>query len=85
MTVNEGGDSFLVSRQKVRPFPDQSVWIQSVEVLIRNHPDVDGVCMLAVSDPYGGKVFVALVVLGGGAKERVAKDNKETRRPPSPS
>jgi 4-coumarate--CoA ligase len=51
-----------------------------LEVLIRNHPDVDEVCVLGVPDPYSGEVPVALVVLGDEAKERLVKDDKEAQR-----
>ena len=51
-----------------------------LEVLIRNHPDVDEVCVLGVPDPYSGEVPVALVVLGDEAKERVEGDNKEAQK-----
>jgi 4-coumarate--CoA ligase len=51
-----------------------------LEVLIRNHPDVDEVCVLGVPDPYSGEVPVALVVLGDEAKERMERDNKEAQK-----
>jgi 4-coumarate--CoA ligase len=47
--------------------------------LIRNHPDVDEVCVLGVPDPYSGEIPVALVVLGDEAKERTEKDNEEVK------
>lgn len=50
-----------------------------LEVLIRNHPDVDEVCVLGVPDPYSGEVAVALVVLGDEAKERV-EDDQEAKK-----
>jgi len=79
--VNEDGDLYLVARQKsvfqVRGF---QVSGDELEVLIRNHPDVDEVCVLGVPDPYSGEVPVALVVLGDDAKERVERDNKEAQR-----
>lgn len=51
-----------------------------LEVLIRNHPDVDEVCVLGVPDPYSGEVPVALVVLGDEAKERVEEDDQEVKK-----
>jgi len=81
VTVNENGDLFLVARQKsvfkVRGF---QVSGDELEVLIRNHPDVDEVCVLGVPDPYSGEIPVALVVLGGETKERAEMDDKEVKR-----
>jgi acyl-CoA synthetase (AMP-forming)/AMP-acid ligase II len=62
---------------KVRGF---QVSADELEVLIRNHPDVDEVCVLGVPDPYSGEVPVALVVLGDEAEERAEKDQKEAQR-----
>ena len=62
---------------KVRGF---QVSEDELEVLIRNHPDVDEVCVLGVPDPYSGEVPVALVVLGDEAKKRTVKDDKEAQK-----
>ena len=61
---------------KVRGF---QVSGDELEALIRNHPDVDEVCVLGVPDLYSGEVPVALVVLGDEAKERVEKDEKRAQ------
>jgi len=80
VTVDENGDLFLIARQKsvfkVRGF---QVSGDELEVLIRNHPDVDEVCVLGVPDPYSGEIPVALVVLGDAAKERIEKDDREAK------
>jgi 4-coumarate--CoA ligase len=47
--------------------------------LIRNHPDVDEVCVLGVPDLYSGEIPVALVVLGDEAKERTEKNDEEVK------
>ena len=57
---------------KVRGF---QVSEEELEVLVRNHPDVDEVCVLGVPDLHSGEVPVALVVLGDEAKERTEKDD----------
>lgn len=62
---------------KVRGF---QVSGDELEVLIRNHPDVDEICVLGISDIYSGEVAVVLVVLGDEAKERAAKGNKEAQK-----
>ena len=62
---------------KVRGF---QVSGDELEVLIRNHPDVDEVCVLGVPDPYSGEVPVAFVVLGDEAQECVAMGEKETQK-----
>ena len=48
--------------------------------MIRNHPDVDEVCVLGVPDAYSGEIPVGLVVLGDEAKARVVEDDKEEKR-----
>lgn len=48
--------------------------------MIRNHPDVDEVCVVGAPDLYSGEVPVALVVLGAEARERVAKDDEEVNK-----
>jgi 4-coumarate--CoA ligase len=62
---------------KVRGF---QVSGDELEALIRNHPDVDEVCVLGVPDPYSGEVPVALVVLGDEAKERAEKRDSEVKK-----
>ena len=72
-------DSFWVRKPvfKVRGF---QVSGDELEALIRNHPDVDEVCVLGVPDLYSGEVPVALVVLGDSAKERAEKDDGEAKK-----
>jgi len=81
VTVDGNGDLFIVGREKsvfkVRGF---QVSGDELEVLIRNHPDVEEVCVLGVPDPYSGEVPVALVVLGDGARERAEEDEEEAKR-----
>ena len=48
--------------------------------MIRNHPDVDEVCVVGVPDIYSGEIPVALVVLGDEAKERTEKDDEELKK-----
>jgi 4-coumarate--CoA ligase len=59
---------------KVRGF---QVSGDELEDLIRNHPDVDEVC---VPDLYSGEIPVALVALGDEAKYHAAKDEKEVQK-----
>jgi len=48
--------------------------------MIRNHPDVDEVCVVGAPDLYSGEIPVALVVLGDEAKERAAKGDEEMKK-----
>ena len=62
---------------KVRGF---QVSGDELESMIRNHPDVDEVCVVGAPDLYSGEVPVALVVLGDEARERAEKDDKEMKK-----